>query len=241
MNRDNSNAIQFLDAFNDIEARLRLLAKADHYVSFNELLKRTRFDNTVIKRYANDLREYAELRNAIVHTRREDFIIAEPHPSVVSHICRVRDQICNPPTVSSLKSKPVFVVNPETPMRDVLTQFAQRNFVRCPVVDQGRIVCLLTAKSITRWLASTGLTDQTKIATVSNVIPFALSEKYIISTPETDIYSVYENFKLQLRSGGSLQAVLITRKGDNHGPVIQMITASDLPALFDLLEKGGHS
>ena len=79
MTHDNSD--RFLAAFSRIEQSLRKMTKSSKQDSFGTLLDRA--TSATIRRFSNDLREFAELRNAIVHERGGGYVIAEPHPETV--------------------------------------------------------------------------------------------------------------------------------------------------------------
>ena len=82
MTHDNSD--RFLVAFSRIEQSLRKMTKSSKQDSFGTLLDRA--TSTTIRRFSNDLREFAELRNAIVHERGGGYVIAEPHPETVHRL-----------------------------------------------------------------------------------------------------------------------------------------------------------
>lgn len=238
MNQNTINSEKFLEAFNQIEQTLNNRFRPGFHVSFTELVRRLQSQDAVIKRFANDLREFAELRNAIVHTRRENFVIAEPHHDVVAEIERIMNLIVNPPTINTLPQRKVTTASKETPLKEVLFNFGQKNFTRCPIIDNQQIIGLLTARSVARWLASSvkEISDLNTIS-IEQVLPWAEKEKYAVVNPRTKIHDVYELFKTQLRSGNSLQAVIVTKSGRPVLPIYTILTASDLPHLFSLIDN----
>lgn len=64
-----SNAERFLDAYAQIEAKMTSLCRETKYVPFSQLLSRLSSHNHVISNNQEELREYSELRNALVHMR----------------------------------------------------------------------------------------------------------------------------------------------------------------------------
>ena len=98
MTHDNSD--RFLVAFSRIEQSLRKMTKSSKQDSFGTLLDRA--TSTTIRRFSNDLREFAELRNAIVHERGGGYEIAEPHPETVHRLEEIEQLISQPPVVESL-------------------------------------------------------------------------------------------------------------------------------------------
>lgn len=230
-NRPNSEV--FIDLFTEIEQKLKEISGDTFHASFSELLGRARNINPVLHQYANDLREYAQLRNAIIHTRRENFIIAEPHDDVIVEIRRIRNLLYNPPRVSKvMKAKPFFAT-PQTPIMEMLETFASKGFMRCPIVDKNRIVCLITAKTLSRWIISKPANFQS--ALIETVTPFADPNDYTIVSENTDIVSIVGQFRNSMKKGNYLQAVLITTNGQPNSPLTGILTPSDLPSLMELI------
>ena len=231
-NRPNSEV--FIDLFTEIEQKMKEISGDTYHSNFTELLRRARNLSPTLQRYANDLREYAQLRNAIIHTRRENFVIAEPHNDVVAEIRHIRNLLYNPPRVSKvMKSKPFFAT-PKTPIMELLEAFASKGFMRCPVIDSGKIICLITAKTLARWIITKPSNFQN--ATLEEVIKFADASDFIIASENTDIVSIIGQFKNSLKKGNYLQAVLITSNGQPNSPLVGILTPSDLPSLMEMVE-----
>lgn len=235
---DNSNDLsrRFLDSFNAIEQRLKDYLKANHHMSFLEMLRRASKDNGVVKRYAIDLREFAELRNAIIHSRRDNFVIAEPHLDIVEEIKRIEELMYHPPLVSSLELNRPYIATPATLLSDVLRTFAQRDFMRCPVILHGKIHALISAKTITKFLANRmdGNCDISRVI-VNDILKYSAEEDFEMVGQSSSLFDVYDVFKRRLRSGNNLQAVVVTDNGNTSGRILGIITPSDLPHLFEIL------
>jgi hypothetical protein len=99
------NGVRFISAFNAIEAWLRRRASDSQYRSFAKLVRNERGDR-VVRRYVQDLLEYAELRNAITHAPSRP--IAEPTNEAVADLEAIRVAIEHPPRLgSALGRRPV--------------------------------------------------------------------------------------------------------------------------------------
>ncbi len=231
-NRPNSEV--FIDLFTEIEQKLKEVCGDTYHSNFSELLRRARNLSPIAQRYTNDLREYAQLRNAIIHTRRENFIIAEPHNDVITELRHIRNLLYNPPKVSKVMREKPFAANPKTPIMEMLETFANNGFMRCPVVDKDKIICLITAKTLARWIITKP--SNLKDAAIEEIIPFADPSDYTIVSENADILSVIGQFKNSIKKGNYLQAVLITRNGQPNSPLTGIITPSDLPNLMEMVE-----
>ncbi len=232
-NRPNSEV--FIDLFTEIEQKLKEICGDTYHSNFSELIRRARNLNPIAQRFGNDLREYAQLRNAIIHTRRENFIIAEPHNDVISELRRIRNLLYNPPRVSSIIKGVAYIATPKTPIMELMEVFASKGFMRCPVVDGNKIVCLVTAKTLARWIITKPTDFQSKY--LDAIIQFADPSDYTIVSENIDIVSIVGQFKNAIKKGTYLQAVLITKNGLANSPLIGILTPSDLPRLMELIEN----
>ncbi len=231
------NSTTFIDLFTEIEQKLREICDDRYHAGFAELVRRTRDTNPVIQRHANDLREFAELRNAITHTRRENFIIAEPHDDIVKEIRKIRNLLHNPPRLSSIPMDKPYFATPSTPVMDMLRTFAEKGFVRCPVVDRNQVVCLITAKTLAKWLTESIVANSDiNSAKVSQLIPFTNPRDFAIVSAYVDILSVYNMYKRSMKDGNYLQSIIITENGSAGSPLIGLFTPSDLPKLVEILD-----
>ena len=87
---DTRNAAEFIDSYNKIDAQLREMYGFKPAQSFTDVVRRSAEKNTVVRRYENELADYARLRNAIVHQSTDGRIIAVPCDDVVENIDHMR-------------------------------------------------------------------------------------------------------------------------------------------------------
>jgi predicted transcriptional regulator len=228
------NSEIFLEVFTEIERSLKEICKDEYTTNFAELLRKARDLNQVVNYYASDLKEFSQLRNAIVHTRRQNFIIAEPHPDVVQEVIHIKNLLQNPPVVKTVMKLNPYRVSPSASVKEVLTTFAEKGFMRCPVVSNGKIVGLITAKTIARWLVnSSGIIDNT---TVSQLLNYIDNDDYCIVSENTDIVSLIALFNNSVRIGAYLQAALVTLNGKPDSLLVGIITPSDFPSIIGQLK-----
>jgi hypothetical protein len=93
MLKDNStmkNSERFLNAFVAIEKYLQNKCGLNQWETFSQLIFVASKSMPEVRRYRYDLREYGELRNAIVHDYRGDgYVIAEPNTIAVESIEKI--------------------------------------------------------------------------------------------------------------------------------------------------------
>lgn len=228
------NSEIFLEVFTEIERSLKEICKDEYTTNFAELLRKSRGLNQVVNYYASDLKEFSQLRNAIVHTRRQNFIIAEPHTNVVQEVIHIRNLLQHPPVVKTVMKPNPYSVTPEAMVKEVLATFAEKGFMRCPVLSNGKIVGLITAKTIARWLVnSSGIIDVTP---VSQLLNYIADDDYCIVSENTDIVSLIGLFNNSVRNGAYLQAVLVTQNGKPDSLLVGIITPSDFPSIIGQLK-----
>lgn len=228
------NSEVFLEVFTEIEKSLKEICADEFSSNFSELLRKAKGLNQVVNYYASDLKEFAQLRNAIVHTRRQNFIIAEPHSEVVAEVIHIKNLLQNPPKVRTVMKLHPYHVTPNVLVKDVLTTFAEKGFMRCPVVDGGKIVGLITAKTIARWLISNSFSVGN--ITVSQLVKFFDANDYSVVSENSDIVSLIGIFNSSLRSGTFIQAALVTQSGKADSPLVGILTPSDLPYIIGQLK-----
>ena len=97
-------ADRFIRAYNQIDDHLRGLLDIDRSrYGFASVVDQAAKRYSVVRRYADDLKEFGALRNAIVHDKEyPSRIIADPRPEVVEAIERLAAVILDPPRVYPL-------------------------------------------------------------------------------------------------------------------------------------------
>lgn len=80
---DTRNATEFIASYNKIDAQLRELYGFKPSQPFTDVVRRSAEKNAIVRRYENELADYARLRNAIVHQSTDGRIIAVPCDDVV--------------------------------------------------------------------------------------------------------------------------------------------------------------
>ena len=231
MTHDNSD--RFLVAFSRIEQSLRKMTKSSKQDSFGTLLDRA--TSTTIRRFSNDLREFAELRNAIVHERGGGYVIAEPHPETVHRLEEIEQLISQPPVVESLGSIPVVTCSPSDPIGKAAKAMLEGAFSQLPVYQQESCVGLLTSETIARWIADKFQPDLDILQEISVEEVLVYQEEdsvYEFVSRKTPIADVIALFDRTAHSGKSLDAVIITHSGRKEQKPHHILTVHDLPRLY---------
>lgn len=227
-----TNAERFLNAYARIEKRMERICRETRYIPFGQLLSRCARENRVVLNHQEDLREYNELRNAIVHQRgKQNEIIAEPSDSVTEDIERIADLLETDSSILKYASRPVKCVSAESDIRDVFHLMDQMGTSKIPVYDNGVYGGIVTVEEIARWGVESSHSD-TK---VKNILVQRKNERVLFLKKESSVESAIHGFESALNHGTALLAIIITEHGSLNEQPLGIITVADLPKILKAL------
>ncbi|MCB0872589.1 MAG: CBS domain-containing protein [Actinobacteria bacterium] len=233
-----SNSDRFLAAFRSIEdlltdeTRGRGRTRRRPFAQMVDMSHRP-----AAREFKQDLRDLQELRNALVHmATRDGRPIAEPHDEAVELIERIARLMAAPPAALAGAVRDVMVCGPDDPLAATLERMNQRDVTTVPVIHRGRVIGLLTADTVTRWLGD-AFQHSPRVASprVADVLDHAANRDAPATiAPHTSAVEAVEVFRGGLERGRAPRAVLVTSTGDEDGKVLGVLTAADVPRLVDL-------
>jgi predicted transcriptional regulator len=234
-----SNAQRYLDVFIEIEKALEVMVNSKSHRPFYQLVDLAAKENPFVKDIAVELKEYADLRNALVHERIDNEIIAEPHLKVVQRLEAINSLLRRPPKVEDAFLGLVVTCQSTDLLGTVIHKMYQHSFSKIPVYDGGRFMGLLTAEGITHWLAVQMANGSVPVnERVKEVIRYVKQNKnYAFVARGCSVFEVLEMFERYSHKGLRLQAVLITEDGREDRKPLGIITAFDLPKIYTLIEQ----
>ncbi|MGM0688062.1 MAG: CBS domain-containing protein [Bacillota bacterium] len=241
---DLSNSERFLTAFSAIEHEMERILKLKDHRRFFEMVEKSARLNPVIERYRFDLKEYGELRNAIVHDRAGGIIIAEPNDQAVMHIEKIARLLLKPPKVAPLFLKEVLALSISHNVSRAIRDLSRMSYTQIPVLDDKRVAGLLTSNMIVKWmgisLAENSFDiDNTTLIDVINIVGH--EGNYEIIAANKSLFEIPDLFYHWQNEGRKLEAVLITKRGDSSEPLLGIITNRDLPLIHRELEQNNYS
>lgn len=226
------NSDRFLTAFNRIDHRLRDIIGAKDFLPFYRLVDQAKKKDVLVRKYEDDLRSYADLRNAIVHHRTSmEYVIAEPHPDVVEKIEYMDTTLAKPTLVGQMFRKKVYVLQESDSLKYVLKVIRNRKYTQFPVYHKEQFKGLVTTVGITNWLATTmdgnqmlkhNPTMHDILLHEKNKVNYKFVSRYIT------IYEAEEIFKQGVERGRRFEALLITEHGRPQEKLIGIITPLDI-------------
>jgi predicted transcriptional regulator len=233
-----NNASRFLDAFTKIEKLLKKYVDREEKYSFSLLIKKAKRVNKMIETLEYDLKEIADLRNAIVHERTDGHPIAEPYDETVTLVENICKALENPPRARIFQKK-VSTVKPNDNVEKLLKIINDNSYSQIPIYEGKRYFGVITTNAITRWIAS--LTED-GIAMygdkkVKDILDFLEeSEEVVFVGIDDNLFETLELFSKYSNKGKKLDAVLITQSGKKNESLLGMITLWDIPKILEKID-----
>lgn len=226
------NSDRFIFAYNRIEKAMEKISGLNSYMPFSRLIDKTKNLNAIIRKFEQDLREYADLRNAIVHHRTGvEYAIAEPHDDVVELIEYIDRELSKPVTVGDKFLRKVHTLQSKDSLTKVLKLIREKRFNQIPIYEHQTFIGLVTSAGITYWLADKMTEDNIsrEMPTLLDIYTHEKQKKtYRFIERELSVYEAEEYFKKSVADGKRLEALLITENGKPNEKLLGIITPLDL-------------
>lgn len=235
---DQQRGHEFIRLFNEIDHHIRRVVGSSGGESFFRRLQWSARDNPALKRYQDDLMEYAELRNALVHDRRfPNRMIAVPVERTLADFRRLVERVVRPRRVLPAFGRDLRVFAPEEPLSAALDYMHQQGYTQIVAREAG-VLRLATAAAVTRWLTArlagadgstaTGSVDLAG-ARVGDVLALEKPEALGLIGRDATVEEALDVFQQSLsRRRGRLYALLITEHGAADEAPLGIITPADL-------------
>ncbi|HLQ39934.1 MAG TPA: CBS domain-containing protein [Tetragenococcus sp.] len=224
-----ARAVTFLSSFNRIEKWLREQLNNPGNMGFAQIVRHlSKRSDLSVKKYENDLLQISQLRNAIVHEQiGDDFIIAEPNQWVLDQIQLIEHELLQPERVLPHFAKKVTGFEQDISLKELLKIIADKRYSQFPLYKKGEFQGLLTLRGIGYWLAKESLTGQidlTHKTAKELILKDGKKTNYAFVSGQTTINEVEEMF----RKDALLDAILITKKGNENGNLLGIIRPRDI-------------
>jgi hypothetical protein len=224
---------QFLNLFNSLEQFLRDSTDSRREVPFGSLIGRAANKNAAVRRHDDDLREFADLRNAIVHEHPRGHVIADITQEALDEFSAIVDQITAPKLVYPLFQRDITVYREDDQLGRAVKDLWESGHSQV-IVRVGKMLTLLSSAGITRWLGKQvdGKCIDLSDASVGDALAFeqeggiAFLPRY---APVDEARELFLSFPT--RHQQRLRAVVITEHGRPSEAPLGILTASDLVEL----------
>jgi CBS domain-containing protein len=194
--------------------------------------------NRTVARYSDDRKEYADLRNAIIHERSDGRVIAEPNNAAVSDLGRLQSVLLNPPKVQPTFQGKVHTREASQALGEAVAVMPEGSFSQLPVMEKGRVMGLLASNTIARWLGHEVATDLFSLreTTTAEVLRYTEgSENHGFLGRMSTLFEALARFADFAAHGKNLDAVLLTHHGQSNESLLGILTLYDLPKILKML------
>lgn len=234
------NSQRFIIAYNKIDACLRSIYNYKANISFTDLIRRCADKNYIVRSNETMLVDYARLRNAIVHKSTEDYIIAEPHDSVVENMERIAKSICTPPLAASLfKEQKLLTIESSENLKSAIRLIAESKYSNIPVYENNTLKGIVNNKLIVERIGRSVALGKSVDSYIENTsVGSILDEKYFdtyYTVCPNDI--TMEEVVNLFSSNRRLIAVLMTKKGTRLEYPSFIITVYDMLGIAEVLDN----
>lgn len=233
VNDDIDGTQQFLNRFNELEQFLRDTTNSKREVPFGSLIGRASQQNAAVRRHERDLREFADLRNAIVHEHPRGHVIADIRQEALDEFILMSDQIMAPERVYPLFRREIHVYNENDPLSPAVKDLWESGHSQL-IVRVDKMLTLLSSQGIARWLGSqvNGQAVDLADASVGDALTFEEEGGMAFVSRDAPVDEARELFlSFPTRHSQRLRAVVITENGRPTEAPLGLITASDLVEL----------
>lgn len=221
---------QFLNRFNELEQFLRDETDSKREVPFGSLIGRASQMNAAVRRFDRDMREFADLRNAIVHEHPRGHVIADIRQEALDEFTAMADQIMAPDKIYPLFRREIHVYQEDDPLESAVKDLFESGHSQI-IVRADKRLTLLSSLGVTRWLGSQ--VDERAIdlsdATIGDSLTYEEEGGIAFLSRNAPIDEARELFlTFPTRHSQRLRAVVITENGRPTEVPLGIITASDL-------------
>jgi hypothetical protein len=230
---------RFLQAFQEIEQHLRAALLAPDSEDFSKVLKLAVDSYPGVRRYQHELRQFAMLRNAIVHRpSRGGQPIADPRPDVVLQIQSIRTALLEAPSLISVLGPGVKVATADSSIRSASKVMLGGDYSQLPVLSDGRVVDLLTNDAIARWMTTELETrgDVRLDVPVIDIAPFDADRSYEVVDRSSTVVKALDLFARHQEVRGEMLHAILVSKWLPDGPLVAIATVTDLPSIMRAAE-----
>lgn len=231
-----SNADEYKAEFNKLEQLLKKRAdkySEDSLSSVVSYLVRTRHDR-IVRQFERDIRQFIELRNAIIH-QSTGRAIAEPYEETVSSLKKLIANIEHPRTSWDIATKKLLTIGPDDRLSSVISIMSQNGVTSLPIVEDREVIGFVSEGTIVRMLDRSfeegggALVEEALVKDIDYDQPYGNeSDLYKYVGRYATVYDIEDAFNAAISDGKRLLAVIVSDTGDNNSTPIGIITAWDL-------------
>ena len=219
------NSEKFLNAYASIEKSLNEINNSKGYVPFSQLIVSTSKQNKLVEQHYSDLKEYNELRNAIVHNRDNKMeVIAEPSEATVENIEHIAEVLQSGKYALNYASKPVKKISETFTIQEAYTFMHDSNLTKLPVYKDNQFLTLISMEEIAEWGLRHTFTNQK----ITEILKENKQERVFFISKKSSIHDVISVFEKSIKNKEKTPVIIITDSGNKGGNPLGIISSYDL-------------
>ncbi len=228
---------EFIQTYNELDKEVKKVLKVDTYMSHVKALDILAKKSDLISRNLDILKQYARLRNCIVHdtVSGTQEPIAIPLQEVVERYKNILNRFKNPLTVHDIcthRSK-LLVASPNSLVIDVMEAMENLLISRVPIIEKENVIGLFNGNVLIYYLASTKKCLISNSTVMSELKDFTnlechRKEQFDFVDKTLNIYDAQKYFKKRNKNNHKLVALFITSDGTRKGKLLGVLTEWDL-------------
>lgn len=228
---------EFIRTYNDLDREIRRVLRLDNRVSHMKALDIVSKKNELIYRNLSALKQYARLRNCIVHDTVPgiEAPIAVPLQEVVDKYKDIFNRFRNPLTVLDIcthRSK-MLVASPSSLVVDIMHAMEQLLISRVPIIEKECIKGMFNGNVLIYYLTSLNTCSISENITMGNLKEFTKldahrKERFDFVHKTLNVYDAEKYFKKNNKKEHKLVGLFVTSDGTNHGKLLGLLTEWDV-------------
>ncbi len=227
-----SNAVRFLNAYASIEAALNRQLSKSSYTPYSALINMAKKSNPIIKNYYYKLKEYGELRNAIVHQRGNNLeIIAEPTDSATEEFEHIAEVLNRDQNILTFASNPVLILEWDESIESAWKKISKKSYSKFPVYNNKTLKGMITLFDIMQWIMDGG----SKNAPLHEVMHNLHHDRIVFIAKNKTIHDAIRVFDQSFFKGKNPPLMLVTESGDASEYPIAILSSADLSKMLAAL------
>jgi predicted transcriptional regulator len=228
----------FLILYNKLDEYLRRHAEqTKRDLPFGQRLDNLAGKHSVLRQNAAKLKDYGDLRNAIIHHRDPSGgIIAVPTERTLQEFERIVQAILSPPKLIPRFKSDIHLFSPPDPLVTALQHMREHNYSQVVVKTEGKL-SLLTVEGIARWLEEQAQDDIISVrdAHIADAQKYEQVENVSIMNRNQTVYEAMDTFMLAIeQKRPRIYALLITEHGKLIESPLGIVTPWDLLSIANL-------
>ena len=234
-----TNGEKFLIIYNNLESFLKKKLHLEEHMPFQQLIRYGSETYKELHYFRHDLIEYGQLRNAIVHNRNGEKLIAEPYEETVLNFEAIFKKISEPKRVIDVICNDVLTLHPKDTLKNALKLMGKYEFTTIPVYEEEEFKGVFSTKAVTSWLISNMKENEIieyKDVLVEDLLIFKEESSVLKFVPQTtSVYDVRDIYKKNITEPNQIHAIIITENGNSNEKPLSIITTWDMPKILENL------